>query len=246
VFVLLLVISRWRRLSLWTTLTLLLAHDVFWLYFSWPHFYALSKNQLSSPMALVLAFPASTILWLLYVKAAPEPAPSQAPNRKHLSMALSVFAALTILFLLWRPALAHPLSQYERNDTLVVELHRSSCFGSCRPYHMTIRGDGDVRFTGRHVYPESEYEIHATLNPKQVSQILEILDRARFTSLDERAFLWCFDTQSVDVSFSVEGWSKRVGSDSHCVGGMSGPQARFAAATAEIDSIVGTRQWLEK
>jgi hypothetical protein len=245
-FLLLIGISRLRKLSLWTTLPLVFAHDVFWLYFSWPHFYALLRNQLLSPMALILSFPASTVLWLLYINTRPAAPASPLHRTKHLSTAVAVFAALTILFLLWRPASSHPLNQYERTKTFVIELNRSSCFGPCRPYDMTIRGDGDVRFIAWHRYPETQYTKHATLAPEQVSQVLAILDRARFTTLDERAFVWCFDTSSVDVSFSVKGWSKRVGSDSNCVGAKSSPQDRFVAAVAEIDSVVGTKQWIER
>jgi hypothetical protein len=245
-YVLLILISRVHSLSLWMILPLVLAHDVFWLYFSWPHFYALPRNQLLSPLSLLLAFPASNVLWLLYIKTGPEPALPPVPNGKHLPTTLLAFAALTILFLLWRPASTHPLRQFERTESLIIELHRSRCFGRCRPYHMTIRGNGDVQFTGWHVYPETEYTVHATLAREQVSQILEILDRSRFTALDERAFVSCSDTQTVDVSFSVKDWSKRVGSDSYCVGAKSGPQARFVGAAAEIDSIVGTKQLIER
>jgi len=111
---------------------------------------------------------------------------------------------------------------------------------------MTIRGDGDVRFTGWHRYRETEYTNHATLAPEQVSQIVQALNRSRFFALDDRAFDWCFDTPTVSISVTVNGKSKSVGSDSDCFGPKFGRQARFVQAAAEIDSIVGTSRWIQR
>jgi Domain of unknown function (DUF6438) len=250
VFVLLIGVSLMHRPSLWMTLPLVLAHGALWLYFSWPHFYALPQQVALSPQFFILAFPLSAMVWLLFWKTAQTDQPRHPEHGlQSFRLALGAPAAIIFLLLAWWPSRSYPIGKNGRLDSLVIELHRSSCFGSCRPYDLTIRGNGDVRFIGWHRYPNTEYTNHATLTPEQVSRIVLALDRSRFFALDDRAFDWCFDTPIVNISVSVNGKSKWVGSDgetAHCAGPKLGRQVRFVVAAAEIDSIVGTKQWLEK
>lgn len=64
--------------------------------------------------------------------------------------------------------------------------------------------------------------------------------RAHFWSLEDRAFAWCFDSDSVSITVSMDGETKRVVSDGGCIGAKSGLQARFVQSAAEIDSMVGS------
>ncbi|HME12630.1 MAG TPA: DUF6438 domain-containing protein [Candidatus Acidoferrum sp.] len=246
VAVLLVGISRLRSLSLWTTAPLVMSHCIFWLYFSWPHLYALPQQELLSPRFFMLAFPLSGLIWLLYWQTAHTNQPQPGRDVGRVRLALGALAAIVFLLLAWWPSHAHPIGGNGQLDSLVIELDRSRCFGSCLPYDMTIRGDGDVRFTGWHRYRETEYTNHATLAPEQVSQIVQALNRSRFFALDDRAFDWCFDTPTVSISVTVNGKSKSVGSDSDCFGPKFGRQARFVQAAAEIDSIVGTSRWIQR
>ena len=249
VVVLLAGISRLRSLSLWMIAPLIFSHCIFWLYFSWPHFYALPQQVLLSAQFFMLAFPLSAMAWLFYWKSAQTNKPHPEHDVQRFRRVAGVLVAIIFLLLAWWPSRSQPIGKSGRLDSLVIELHRSSCFGSCRPYDLTIRGDGDVRFIGWHRYPNTEYTNHATLTPEQVSQIVLALDRSRFFALDDRAFDWCLDTPIVSISVSVNGKSKWVGSDgeaAHCAGPKLGRQVRFVVAAAEIDSIVGTNQWLER
>ena len=78
----------------------------------------------------------------------------------------------------------------------------------------------------------------------KVTQILQQLDRAHFFALENRAFMWCFDSSSLSISVLVDGKSKRVISDGGCVGSKSGQQAQFVRAADNIDTIVGSERWV--
>ena len=72
---------------------------------------------------------------------------------------------------------------------------------------------------------------------------MQVLESAHFQSLEDRAFPWCSDTPSVGVAVTVDGSTKEVVSDAHCVAFKSGLEANFIKAAAEIDSIVGPPAW---
>jgi hypothetical protein len=97
-------------------------------------------------------------------------------------------------------------------------------------------GRRDVRIKG----PET-----AALNPDQILAILRKLDEAHFTTLEDRAFSWCFDSSSVEISVSVDGKTKTVVSDSGCTGSKGGPQDRFVQTADEIDKMIGSERWVK-
>jgi hypothetical protein len=84
-----------------------------------------------------------------------------------------------------------------------------------------------------------------TINREQVIKVVQSLDRVRFFALEDRAFMWCFDTGSVTVTVSGDGTTKRVASDDSCTGAKSGLQAQFVKSAAEIDTIVGSNRWID-
>lgn len=79
---------------------------------------------------------------------------------------------------------------------------------------------------------------------EQVIAVMQSLDRARFSSLEDRAFRWCFDSASVGISVSADGSTKRVVSDSYCDGAKAETQSKFVQAAKEIDVILDTKRWV--
>jgi hypothetical protein len=75
---------------------------------------------------------------------------------------------------------------------------------------------------------------------EQVIAVVQSLDRARFSSLEDRAFRWCF----VGISVSADGSTKRVVSDSYCDRAKAGTQSKFVQAAKEIDVILDTKRWV--
>jgi hypothetical protein len=127
-------------------------------------------------------------------------------------------------------------------DSLTIELSRGPCFGMCPSYTITIHGNGQVEYAGgRFANPDPKT---GAVNREQIVEVLQHLDRIHFFTLEDRAFVWCFDAPSVAVSVSVDGKTKRIVSDASCVGTKSGPQAEFVRTASEIDGIVGSDQWV--
>jgi len=128
-------------------------------------------------------------------------------------------------------------------NSLTIQMSRGPCFGSCPSYTITIHGDGLVEYAGgKHVKVQGSQT--GVVSKEQIVDILASLDRAKFWSLEDRAFAWCFDSGSVSVSVSIDGETKRVVSDDGCTGGKSGPQAQFVKSSAEIDTIVRSDKWV--
>ena len=59
------------------------------------------------------------------------------------------------------------------------------------------------------------------------------------------AFEWCFDTASTRISVSVDGRKKPVTTDECNFPSKAAPKARFLEVADEIDTIVGSKQWVQ-
>jgi hypothetical protein len=246
VLILLAVLFRKRWLSLWATESLVLLHCTFWILVSRPEFVAFPIPTLLAPIFLLAAFPLSATTWLLFRKALRTQSPRELlGDRAIVLTALSILSA-ALLFVLWTPARARTLDRSERLDSITIRLSRGPCFGSCPTYTVTVRGTGSVDYEGRTLRSDESVVGHSTLDREQIRQILRLLDGVHFSSLEGRAFLWCFDTPSVAISVSVDGRTKEVVSDWACDGSKLGVQHDFGEAAKEIDSIIGTQQWVKR
>ena len=129
-------------------------------------------------------------------------------------------------------------------NSVSIEMLRGPCFGSCPVYSLTLHGDGLVEYRGiRFVRVKEKQTTRAS--SEQLMQVLRDLDRIHFFTLEDRAFLWCFDSSSASISVSVDGKQKRVTTDNCNVGGNGGPKARFLQIADQIDTIAGSKQWVQ-
>src|SRR6202023_2980086 len=186
--------------------------------------------------------PIAGMVWLLYLRDRRFNALAAfAPFWTGPWMFVPIVAVLFVV-LAWLPGAHRNLANPVDIESVTIQLSRGPCFGSCPSYAITIRGNGMVEYVGKmHVKVRDPQT--AAVSREQIAEILKRLDRVRFLSLEDRAFNWCFDTGSVEVSVSLDGKTKRVVSDDWCVGAKSGVQANFVRAAADIDMIVNSAQW---
>ncbi len=121
---------------------------------------------------------------------------------------------------------------------------RGPCYGSCPSYSLTLHGDGLIEYRGTRFVRVKETQT-ARISAEQLMQVLRDLDRMDFFAVEDRAFQWCFDSASTSISVSVDGRQKRVTTDDCAVGAKGGPKATFLQIADEIDTIVGSKQWVQ-
>lgn len=242
--------SRKRPLSLAFQIVLSLGHWLYWsavLFVSW--YPALIRYQ---PYKGTLALFVPTIVLfalaclLVVIRKQIELLADISWLRPSLSsVLLGCFSAL-LIFLLWGNLAVTDLSARLDNSEINVTMERTGCYGSCPVYRVVIWGEGDVMYNG--------YSYVRTLGPErgknsreQHEEILRLLERAQFFSVDERAFDSCFDTPRVVVTVTIRGMTQRrksVDADAGCAP-KNGPQADILKAAAMIDTVVGSKQWTD-
>lgn len=230
---------RFNRL----TIGLLISHYAFWT----PVLLAeirISFYPLYTPYLLLFVFPLSISVWLLHrERLFRRPEENNRGEAGRWTWVLAV-AALAALSAIWSPSRALGLAHPRDLDSLTVQLSRGPCYGSCPSYTITIHGNGLVEYMGQR-HSKIQGQEKGSINREQVIDLLRILDRVRFMSLEDRAFCWGFDSPSVEIVVSVDGSTKGVVSDSEFVGAKTGHQAHFVEAAGEIDKIVGSAQWVD-
>jgi Domain of unknown function (DUF6438) len=244
-FFVLLLVHRKRAVSRWVSPTLLLLHFVFWGWFLLPN---LLLHLRGSPALdlfhLALWFvPSAGALVLLYVGSGDKESTADvdAPGLGNWTLAGAVLA-LAALLVIWMPMI-HPSMPPKDLKSVVVELSRGTCFGSCPAYTIIIHGDGTVEYEGK-AFVKVAGRQTSTLSSEKLAEVLQRLDQAQFFALDDRAFAWCFDTPSVSVKVFMDGRTKRVSSDAGCAGAKPGLQDAFVQAVDDIDKIVGSERWV--
>jgi hypothetical protein len=224
----------------WILNTLLSLHYAFWVAVLLPEV-RISMYTLYAPYFLLLLFPLSGIVWLRYLKTPQSHAAGERVDKWSLATGI---VGIALLILVWLPDRGKSLARAEDIDSLTIHLSRGPCFGRCPSYTIAIHGNGLVEYSGkRYVGVPGSQTI--TINREQVIKVVQSLDRVRFFALEDRAFMWCFDTGSVTVTVSGDGTTKRVASDDSCTGAKSGLQAQFVKSAAEIDTIVGSNRWID-
>lgn len=237
----LVVFSRNHTISTWTLSVIATIHAVFWLFVMWPHS-DVYFGEIRSLNALIFSFPAAVVAWIVYCKRLDADLP-RPQTTVGFSARAAALVSLATLLLIWSPNVFAKFSARNNGDGILAELSRGGCYGSCPSYTIKIHGNGLVEYTGKFYVgvqgPQTE-----NINSAQVAQVMQSLAKSRLDTLDDRAFAWCFDTASVALALTVYGKTRRVDSDSFCVGSKSGVQANFVKAAAEIDQIVGSARWV--
>jgi hypothetical protein len=221
----------------WILGVLLLLHYRFWVPIFW------SNVGLFVLCVLVLLLPAVGVVWMLCINRQLISSVQTRKDGPYRKWTLATAAlALAALLVIWFPGMGHSLTRAQDMKSITIQLSRGPCRGACASYTITMQGNGTLEYIGKEyvkiVGPQSD-----TISEEHLVRILQSLDRVRFSALEDRAFMYCFDTPSVSVSVTVDGQTRRVVSDASCTGAKSGIQAAFVRAADEIDTIVGSDQW---
>ena len=200
--------------------------------------------RLYSPFALLLVFPLSGVVWLLYFRIPDTDSIATTVYRRAGRWTYFTAAfALAVLLFLWLPSGRTSVTHPKNMESLTIQMSRGPCYGTCPSYTVTIHGSGSVEYVGGRFVKDRSPQVDR-LGREQVIAVLQSLDRARFPALEDRAFTWCFDSASVGISVSADGSTKRVVSDSYCDGAKTGAQAQFVQAAHEIDAILDSKRWV--
>jgi hypothetical protein len=243
-FLVLYFIGRKRAISPWTSGILLAFHFAFWGFVLFPDVLLYMRGIIAFyffHLALWLV-PSAGAAWLAYVRPSRDGSFAFAGDRTASSW--TIVPAVLILAMslaIWVPARNYPLRPKDLNS-VVVELSRGPCYGTCPAYTIAVHGNGSVEYVGKMFARRGRQT--GTVGSEEIERILQSLEQARFFALDDRAFSWCFDTSSVSVTVSFDGRSKRVVSDAGCTGAPSGVQGRFVRAADNIDKIVDSERWV--
>jgi hypothetical protein len=242
-FLVLLTVERKRSTSVWTLGFLLVLHYMYWVPALWPSD-QMYHYRFFLPYLLVTVFPISGFAWLLYTKTQESGAVEITAGRTigAWRAATAVLASLALM-LMWLPPRGYSLTHPSDFKSLTIQLSRGPCRGRCPSYTITIHGNGLVEYVGGR-FTKVAGSQDGMISSEQIADILRQLDRAHFFALEDRVFMWCFDSSSLSVSVSVDGRNKRVVSDGGCSGWKSGQQAQFVSAADAIDTIVGSERWV--
>ena len=150
------------------------------------------------------------------------------------------------------------IAQQEIPRDLEISLQRSTCYGWCPSYSLTIHGDGAVKFTplspfvyiGRGETPK--FPLEGKISADQLLVLLSEFEKIRFYSLSRRYGSDEYkrsancprvetDASSAEVTIAKDGKRKTV---SHYLG-CSGSQILkdLTALENKIDEIANTKQW---
>jgi Domain of unknown function (DUF6438) len=243
--VILFVVYRWGPLSAWAIGFLMILHYLVWFPNLWFGMTLVPFYDLVSPLILLLTFPLSGLAWLLYLKAPlQDPSTPNQVTRVNKWLVASAGVSLALLAAMWLPGRGYSLVRAKHPESLMIEMNRTFCRGSCPVYTIAVHGDGTVEFVGKQ-YVRDRGPHTETLSKEQLQTLLQSFDRADFFTLEAGAFAWGLDTPRVRVAISIDGKTKEISSDTTFVGAKSGPQALFVQAATALDKIVGSDRWVK-
>jgi hypothetical protein len=135
------------------------------------------------------------------------------------------------------------------NDTLIT-LQRSTCFGTCPDYKVTISADGKVTFEGRE-FVKTKGTVHGSITLEGLRQLVAEFDKARYFSLRDKyetekdgcPEYWT-DHPSAVTSIRIDGKSKSISHYQGCRDDKGAYPKALTELEDRIDQIVGTKQWI--
>ena len=146
---------------------------------------------------------------------------------------------------------ADPARDRRMHDASIT-LQRSTCFGNCPAYSVTVTPDGQISFEGHVHVLTGNARGHAT--PAQVANILAALDRAGFRSMrdsyvshDDGCEVVMSDQPGVKITVVDAAGSKTVDFYNGCTGAAADAvRSRIERLARSIDQQLGTARWIGK
>lgn len=119
-----------------------------------------------------------------------------------------------------------------------VSLERMSCFGTCPVYSVRVDATGRVTYVGRNHVRVSGQQTKQ-ISSSDVAALAATVERIGFFELDDRYHILATDLPTTFVTVTSNGRTKRIEDY------FGAPEA-LQAFEKQIDTIAGTRQWVER
>jgi hypothetical protein len=121
---------------------------------------------------------------------------------------------------------------------ILITLERTSCFGSCPAYKLTIHWDGKVEYDGESSVKVTGLQT-AQISQDQVTQLANKFNKIGYFSLQDEYWDLVTDLQTTITSIWIDGRFKRV-----LDYGNIAPQA-LKDLERKIDEVAGTDKWVK-
>jgi ankyrin repeat protein len=140
----------------------------------------------------------------------------------------------------WGPTVSFP--DKVGKSTLEITLKRTSCYGSCPPYQVTVRGDGTVLFDGEdEVYLPGHHMARIPL--ATVDDLIAKFRSANFLSALPKYHGNWTDNPTQTLTLRINGTTKTV---VDYVGTDDGLPVAIRNLEFEIDNAANTDRWIKK
>ena len=137
----------------------------------------------------------------------------------------------------------------------VVTMQRTTCFGPCPAYRVSLADDGQVTFTGI-AFVQTKGTVSARATPAQVAAIRRAIDAAdlrglrnHYTSRSDGCAPMMTDMKSVQITIGADaaGGSKTVDYSYGCRGALADQvRPRIEQLAGTIDQQLDTARWIGK
>src|ERR1043165_4663365 len=129
----------------------------------------------------------------------------------------------------------------------VITLERTTCFGTCPAYKLTIFDDGEVLFEGKD-YVKQKGKVEGQITKAQLNDLVRAFNRINYMKLDdeyngERCPDFWTDYPSVITSINQGGQVKRIFHYQGCRGLTVLDQ--LTTLENKIDKVANTKRWIE-
>jgi hypothetical protein len=122
----------------------------------------------------------------------------------------------------------------------VISLERTTCFGRCPVYKVSIYGDGTVRYDGKE-YVKVKGSQTRVISQEQVGRLVAEFQQARYFSFkDEYETITFTDAPLAITSVTIDGRTKRV---RHYLGDGAAPR-ELSVLEERIDHVSGADEWV--
>jgi Domain of unknown function (DUF6438) len=178
------------------------------------------------------------------------------------------FASVCLLIACGRPISQPEIIMPPNNDNVKIELslkmERTSCFGDCPIYVLSIQPDGTFKFEGikslvKGILVDKKEKAHSKLSDDKIKQIIAEIDKADFFALKDsytgdsgNCPTYWTDSSTVIVEIQLRGKHKSIPhylgceeNDNPSDKGKIYPQALYNLEN-RIDEIVETNRWIGK
>jgi uncharacterized protein DUF6438 len=133
-----------------------------------------------------------------------------------------------------------PAAKTGAAPTVIVELHRSGCYGTCPVYDLVIYSDGRVDYQGRQFVKERGART-AKLAPADLAALHAAFAKAKYFELaDKYTNYEVTDNPSALTMYRNDGRTKSI---DHYYGDRSAPAA-LSDLESRIDAIVRVERWI--